>query len=445
MVPAPQEDAHRMLWQKHPAPAPSAAVSIGATVIPVPSEVVSPVVSQNPEPSPQPSFAPVPVTINIDSGPIKGVQGLNGSVMFLGIPFAAPPVGNLRWKRPVPVQGWNDTKTFGEFPPACMQEPWPGILPEDLQANLTDTNVTDVENFSKYINEDCLYLNVFTPPGAIKDVNASAGDNSTEKLPVMVYIHGGGFDSGSSRLYNGSTLVVRENVILVVIQFRLGVFGFGGSDLLMSRDADNSTGNYGLQDQRFALEWVKANIEYFGGDPQNVLIFGSSTGGYSVGLHMVSQESAGLFQKVIMQSGGLPTWLPYSLNTANAMFKNFLNGTNCIGQPDVVACLQGLSAADILMAQLQAEYMGSLIFPAFVPVIDNYEFKQHPLLTLNQIATVPAIMGTNEDDGSSFNNLPYNATMQDVKDFLNYLFSQNIQRPQFSATTWRASTRRGTC
>jgi len=280
-------------------------------------------------------------------------------------------------------------------------------------------------------SEDCLYLNVFCPPGIIK---ATAANTVVAKLPVMVFIHGGSFHDGSARTYNATNLAIREKVIIVVIQYRLGVFGFAGSStLLKARDSFNSTGNYGLQDQRFALRWVKDNIAKFGGDPTNVVLWGQSTGGYSVGMHMIAQRSAGLFHKAIMESGGIPSWLPYSLRTATITFDKFVNLTACISSPNntaKVSCLEALSADDILAAQesliTAGTTGGGLGFPAFVPVIDAVEFKTHPLLLAKNGTfsnPVPLLVGTNQNDGSSFNELPVNATMRNVTAYANFLFT----------------------
>jgi len=247
-------------------------------------------------------------------------------------------------------------------------------------------------------------------------------------------------------------MAIRESVVVVVIQYRLGVFGFAGSNLLKSRDADNSTGNYGLQDQRFALQWVKDNIEYFGGDPNNVVLFGQSSGGYSVGLHMVAPESAGLFQKAIIADGGVPTWLPYNLYEASDRFIMLINSTSCgpkfiIGSDlpgvngtdndnenlngtvaEIVDCMEALPSKELLLAQEEVLGMMGGNFPVFAPVIDHYEFKEHPVLLMakgNFSNVVPLIIGTNENDGSIYNSLPYNATMDDVMNYMDKLFNVN--------------------
>jgi len=211
-------------------------------------------------------------TVQTKNGPISGKTEA-GVRIYLGIPFAAPPVGDLRWKPPQPVKSWKKVRDCTEFGPACPQ---PKARP-----NLGKTS------------EDCLYLNVWTP--------AKSAD---EKLAVMVFIHGGAFlvGAGSEKIYDPIN-IVKKGVVAVTINYRLGPFGFLAHPLLAKESPHGVSGNYGFIDQVAALKWVKQNIAAFGGNPNNVTIFGESAGALSIATHMISPLSKGLFHRAICESG----------------------------------------------------------------------------------------------------------------------------------------------
>jgi para-nitrobenzyl esterase len=205
------------------------------------------------------------------SGTLKGV--VTGDVVaFKGIPYAAPPVGPLRWKPPQPAAAWSGVKDASAFGPVCLQP-----------ASATSFNG----------GEDCLTLNVFTP-----------ADHVGKKLPVMVWIHGGGFVAGSGSLffYDGSSFA-RDGVILVSINYRMGRLGFFAHPALTKENPKGPLGNYGIMDQIAALKWVKANIAAFGGDPGNVTAFGESAGAISLNFLLADKVNKGLFEKAISESG----------------------------------------------------------------------------------------------------------------------------------------------
>jgi para-nitrobenzyl esterase len=211
------------------------------------------------------------------SGVVEGKS--DGPVnVFLGIPYAAPPVGDLRWKPPVPAAKWTDARKATDFGPHCMQ----GKVYGDM--NFRDSGGS----------EDCLTLNVWVPS---KPVSA--------KLPVMVWIYGGGFVAGttSERRQDGTNLA-QQGVVVVSMNYRLGIFGFFVHPELAKESEHHAAGNYGLLDQTAALQWVHENIAAFGGDPGNVTIFGESAGSFSVSAQMASPLAKGLFQKAIGESGG---------------------------------------------------------------------------------------------------------------------------------------------
>ena len=215
--------------------------------------------------------------VKIASGTIEGtVEG--GVSSFKGIPFAEPPVGDLRWRPPQPVKPWNGVKKATEYGHDCAQIPFPG----------------DAAPLGTPPAEDCLVANVWRP-----------AERPAAKLPVMVWIYGGGFVNGGSSpsVYDGSQFAKR-GVVLVSFNYRLGRFGFFGHPALTKESPDGLLGNYGYMDQIAALKWVQANIAAFGGDPGNVTIFGESAGGMSVQMLLTSPLAKGLFHKAIVESGG---------------------------------------------------------------------------------------------------------------------------------------------
>jgi para-nitrobenzyl esterase len=212
-----------------------------------------------------------------ESGTLSGMRE-DGLSIYKGIPFATPPVGDLRWRAPVPVAAWSGVRKADTFAPACMQEgvSMPGEAPP-------------------VVSEDCLYLNIWTP-----------AKNAQERWPVIVWIYGGGYINGSASmpLYWGDHLA-HKGVIVVTIAYRLGPLGFLALPELTSESPHHSSGNYGLMDQISALEWGQRNIAGFGGDPKNVTIAGQSSGSISVSVLMASPRAKGLFQRAIGESGGL--------------------------------------------------------------------------------------------------------------------------------------------
>lgn len=258
---------------------------------------------------------------------------------FRGIPFAAPPVGALRWAPPAPVVPWAGVLDATEYKHNCMQPPGfdPPLPPPTL-------------------SEDCLYLNVWTPPHA----------NSSSSLPVLFWVHGGSYHQGGaneSRL-NGSWDAALYDTILVTTNYRLNIFGFLASSMLRSRDPAGGTGNYGILDQRAALRWVQANIRAFGGDPSRVLLDGQSAGGASVYNHLVRPLSWGLFSRAIAQSGGYTLVLPQAETPEfEDTYRTVLNVTGCRG----VDCLLEIKAEQLLPVAS---------FLDFQPVVDGVDLKE---------------------------------------------------------------------
>ena len=238
--------------------------------------------------------AQAPAVVKVDTGELQGVVD-DGVISYKGIPFAAPPVGELRWRPPQPVSPWTGVRQAAEYGANCMQGrfggPPPGVPPTPGTAPAAaPPRPPAVQEPS----EDCLFLNVWRP-----------ADATARRLPVMVWIHGGGFVGGSGALQGAAGgPFAKQGVVLVTINYRLGRFGFFAFPALSRERPDENKGNYAYMDQIAALQWVKRNIAAFGGDPNNVTIFGFSAGGVSVHSLLVSPQARGLFHKAIVQSGG---------------------------------------------------------------------------------------------------------------------------------------------
>jgi para-nitrobenzyl esterase len=231
--------------------------------------------------------------IKVDGGVISGTT-IEGVRIFKGIPFAAPPVGDLRWKAPQPVVAWQGVRKCDAFGPACPQSPYPQ---GSMYYSAPET-----------MSEDCLYLNVWTA--------ASSG----EKRPVMVWIHGGALTrgSGSRPSYDGMALA-KKGVVLVTVNYRLGPLGYLAHPDLTNESAQHSSGNYGVLDQVAALKWVQKNIASFGGDAKNVTVFGESAGSWSVNTLVATPLAKGLFQRAIGESGAFFGPMPYLKEDRNKL------------------------------------------------------------------------------------------------------------------------------
>jgi para-nitrobenzyl esterase len=260
----------------------------------------------------------------VTGGTVQGASG-DGVVSFKGIPFAAPPVGDLRWRAPRPVQPWTGVRQATAFGHDCMQVPFPG----------------DAAPLGTPPAEDCLTLNVWRPANAPADA----------RLPVMVWIYGGGFVNGgaSPEVYDGSRFA-RQGVVLVSFNYRLGRLGFFAHPALTAEAAGSPTGNFGHMDQLAALEWVSDNTGAFGGDPSNVTLFGESAGGGSVHTLLTSPQSQGLFHKAIILSGG---------GRGLLMGDRLLKETGPAGQPSAEAVGE-LFARSVGIEQTGAEALAAL-------------------------------------------------------------------------------------
>jgi para-nitrobenzyl esterase len=332
-----------------------------------------------------PAGPPKPTTsVRVDGGRISGVE--DGDLrVFRGVPYAAPPVGDRRWRPPQPVLPWAGVKQCGAFAPSCPQ----GGAP-DRSGRLSGAQ-----------SEDCLYLNVWTP-----------AKRRDERLPVMVWIHGGGFISGSGSLpaTYGQRLSGREHVVVVSLNYRLGVFGFLAHPALSAESAHGVSGNYGLLDQNAALRWVRRNIAAFGGDPRRVTIFGQSAGGQSVIAHLVSPLSRGLFARAIAESPryqdrGVGIWSTLTLQEQEQEGEEISDDLGISDGPGALAALRKVPAARLLAVTAPATQPLPLLFvqppqPSFQPVVDGYVLPDEPwrLIRQGKWARVPLLVGSNQDE-----------------------------------------------
>jgi len=312
-----------------------------------------------------------------DAGSVQGFEQGDLQV-FLGIPFAAPPVGDLRWRQPEPVIPWDGVKETKVFAPAC---------PQPIAA---DPNLT--------MSEDCLYLNVWTP--------AKSAD---EKLPVMVFFYGGAFGkiAGSMSLYNGTALA-EKGVIVVTPNYRVGALGFLAHPQLDNESPNNSSGNYGLFDQIAALEWVQRNIGAFGGDPSRVTIFGQSAGGESILIHLANPETKGLYQQAIVESGtfwtnGAEIDALNSKADAEQLGETYAKSLGFSG-PDAITQMRNLSYQVLTNATPWPAAPFQMVNSRhFEPTIDGWAVPEDPeqVFRLHGENPVPLIIGNNANDGTT--------------------------------------------
>jgi len=312
-----------------------------------------------------------PDKVEIDSGAVKGAISADGKVrMFKGIPYAAPPVGPLRWKAPQPVASWTAVRDATAFGARCMQ----GNIFGDML--FRDSGPS----------EDCLYLNVWSPVSEVK---------KQPLLPVMVWIYGGGFAAGaSSEPRQDGEMLAKKGVVVVSMNYRLNIFGFLAHPGLAKETGGTGSGNYGLLDQVAALEWVHKNIKAFGGDPTNVTIFGESAGSFSVSGLIASPRAKGLFQKAIGESGA---FFGSSLAVKPASEAQLAG--------EKFATSVGASSIDELRAKPAAELLQATLKnpEGFSTVVDGVFFPEDPraIYAAGKQAHVPLLAGWNRDEASA--------------------------------------------
>jgi para-nitrobenzyl esterase len=306
--------------------------------------------------------------VRTDRGLVAG-KNAEGTDQFLGIPYAAPPVGALRWAAPRPAPRWRGIRQATSYGGRCAQ--------------LASGNGPRVDN------EDCLFLNVYTPQG--RGAGAASDGRGRGGLPVLVMIHGGGLNTGAGDQHDGSLIVTTDHIIVVSINYRLGPFGFLAIPGLGTTPS-TAEGNYGLLDQEAALRWVRRNIPAFGGDPAKVTIDGESAGGWSVCALLTSRPARGLFRAAIMQSGSCSSQSPAAAQAAGLAFAE---QAGCPDEATAVACLRALPETTLLDAS-------SGYTPAF-----TYGGPELPVADASAVAAgdytrVPLLIGTNHNEGRTF-------------------------------------------
>ncbi len=322
-------------------------------------------------------------TVKVTGGQLQGVVA-DGVTSFKGIPFAAPPVGDLRWKAPQPAKAWIGIKKADAYAPGCVQ----------------DSGMLKMMGAEASVSEDCLYLNVWT-----------ASQTAREKRPVMVWIHGGAFVGGmtGTPMFDG-TKFAQKGVVLVSIAYRLGAFGFMAHPEL-SRESGKGSGAYGIQDMIAGLQWVKNNIAQFGGDPSRVTIFGESAGGIAVSMLSAAPVAKGLFHRAISESGG--SFAPPRI--ANEAGQNV--PTLKLAESNGESFLKKLGAADIKSAralpaeQIQKASGGGMESGGFWPVADGNVLPGDPyeLYEKGRFNDTPVLIGTNSNEGGLFMRQPVTA------------------------------------
>ena len=314
--------------------------------------------------------------VTVETGQLEGTNE-DGMTVYRGIPFAAPPVGDLRWRAPQPAAKWSGVRTADKFGPPCMQGGG-GPAAKGKQGPA--------------VSEDCLYLNVWTP-----------AKSANERLPVMVWIYGGGFTGGatSTPLYSGEQLA-RKGVVVVSVAYRVGAMGFLAHPGLSAESKEHVSGNYGVLDMIAGLQWVKKNIAAFGGNPQKVTIFGESAGGIAVSMLCASPLAKGLFQGAISESGG--SFGPPRLPTMPGENMMLLKDAERFGQEfatkagaATLADLRKLSADEVQTASRGTQGTGW-------PIVDGYVIPddQYKLYQAKRFNDTPILVGYNSDEGLSF-------------------------------------------
>lgn len=318
-----------------------------------------------------------PAVVDTTTGALRGVVDTDHR-LFAGVPYAAPPVGPLRWRPPQPAAAWTGIRDATRPGSPCVQESHPAVG-----------------------SEDCLTVNVWTPAGS-----------TGQKRPVMVWIHGGGFINGHGDMYDARRLAARGDIVVVTLNYRMGALGFLAHPAL---GPYGQVGNYGLIDQQAALRWVRDNIANFGGDPTKVTIAGESAGGMSVCDHLVAPASAGLFRAAIIQSG--PCQAQVDLATAQDVSRGFAESVGCGGpdaDPDAVAqCLRALPATRVASAPW---YVHIDTHSLTGPVFDTHVLPVDPMagFAAGKAAKVPVLIGSNRDEFTLFAALTYLRTGAEV-------------------------------
>ncbi len=323
--------------------------------------------------------APGAPVVPTDRGVVRGISA-DGVDKFLGIPYAAPPVGSLRWRPPAPAAGWRGVRPATTLPPACAQ-----------RVN---------SNGPRSEAEDCLYLSVYRP------------QRLRRRAPVLFWIHGGGLNTGTGNQHDGSLMARTNGIVVVSINYRLGAFGFLALPSLSTEAPDHVSGNYGLLDQLAALHWTNRNIAAFGGDPRNVTIAGESAGGFSVCDALASPLARGLFARAVIQSGSCPS---QTLSAGEASGAQFAAAAGCSDPATAAACLRAEPAGALLDTN-PAPANSATVGGSYLPVAPA------DAIASGNFTRVPVIIGSNHDEGRTFAQGFANFTQQQYEGFVQTLF-----------------------
>ncbi|XP_076652400.1 acetylcholinesterase 2 [Halictus rubicundus] len=347
-----------------------------------------------------------PLVVETTSGLVRGFSRtvLDREVhIFYGIPFAKPPIGPLRFRKPLPIEPWHGVLNATVLPNSCIQERYeyfPGFPGEEMW------------NPNTNISEDCLYLNIWVPQKLRLRHKGSEPPNNGDRngVPLLVWIYGGGFMTGTATLdvYDADIMAATSNVIIASMQYRVGAFGF----LYLNQHFANSEeapGNMGLWDQALALRWLRDNAAAFGGDPDLITIFGESAGGSSVSLHLISPVTRGLVRRGILQSGTLNApWSYMTGEKANEVARVLVDDCGCNSTmlqenpARVMACMRSADARAISVQQWNS-YWGILGFPS-APTIDGIFLPKDPLELLQEadFKDTEILIGNNKNEGTYF-------------------------------------------
>lgn len=321
-----------------------------------------------------PSGTGDPTVVRLADGPVRGMVG-DGVRVFQGIPYAAAPIGPLRWQPPIPPPRWKSVRDATKPGLRCIQ---------DIRAD---------PDFGRPTSEDCLNLTVWTPDGA----------TPKSRRAVMVWIHGGGFLNGSSDIYNSRWLATQGDIVVVTINYRLGALGFLAHPALTG-PAGEEPGNYGLADQQAALRWVRDNIAAFGGDPGKVTIAGESAGAMSVCDHLIAPESTGLFRAAIMQSG--PCQAQAALPAAERISVDYARRAGCADMASAARCLRDLPA-DRLQTGPPYVRIGANILTGPVTGTQRLPAAPPSVAGSGMTARVPVLIGSTADEFTLFVAMTY--------------------------------------
>lgn len=343
-----------------------------------------------------------PLIVETTSGPVRGfsktVLGREVHV-FTGIPFAKAPIEQLRFRRPVPIDPWHGVLDATKLPNSCYQERYeyfPGFEGEEMW------------NPNTNISEDCLYLNIWVPQQLRIRHHNDKPLQERPKVPVLIWIYGGGYMSGTSTLdiYDADIIAATSDVVVASMQYRIGAFGFLYLKDYFPQGSEEAPGNMGLWDQALAIRWIKENAYAFGGDADLITLFGESAGGGSVSIHLLSPVTKGLARRGILQSGTMNApWSYMTSNRALKIAKDLVNDCGCnasileIRPNEVIDCMRAVDAKKI-SAQQWNSYSGILGFPS-TPTIDNVFLTKHPMDMLKEgdYENMEILLGSNRDEG----------------------------------------------